>query len=102
MARGPSLSISKSVAMLSLVAIIFSAAVRTETRAPTGSSRPEEPTALLLAVTVSRSSQDTVLCWTAPASACNTYNLKIDASGRDSPVLVPATGSQRPLSTFAT
>lgn len=88
--------------MLSLVAIIFSAAVRTETCAPGGSSKPEEPTALLLSVTVSWSSQDTVPFLIAPASACSTYNLKIEASGRDSPVFVPATGSQRPSLTLAT
>ena len=38
--------------MLSLVAIIFSAAVRTETCAPGGKAKPEEPTALLFSVTV--------------------------------------------------
>ncbi len=48
-----------SVAMLSLVAIIFSAAVRTEIWAPTGTSMLE-PTALPLSVTVNWSSQDTV------------------------------------------
>lgn len=102
MACVPNFPISRSVAMLSLVAIIFSAALRTETWAPAGSAKPDEPTARLLSVTVSWSSQDTVPFLMAPARACNTYSLKIDASGRDSRALVPATGLQWPSSTLAT
>ena len=77
--------------MLSLAEIICCAAVRTDTWAPGGSSsRPADPTALACSVMVSESFQLTVPAFTASATASSTYSLKIDASGSDRSVLVPA------------
>lgn len=98
-ARVPTRSISRSVAMLSLVAIIFSAALRTDTWAPSGSSSsPDDPTTLARPVMVSGSSQDTVPAFTSLATASSTYSLKIEASGRDWRALVAATGLHTPPS----
>ena len=70
MAWVPSRPISRSVAMLSLVAIILPAASRTDDLEPGGSlSKPEEPTALPSSVIVSWSSQFSVPALTASATA---------------------------------
>ncbi len=104
MAWVPTRPISMSVAMLSLVEIILPAASRTVIWDPGGSlSKPDEPSFFSSAVIVSLSSQFTVPAATAVSTAYNTYVLKkIEASGRDSEVLVPATFSQRPSSTLET
>ena len=93
----PSRPISRSVAMLSLAEIICCAASRTETWEPGGSSsKPDEPTALASSVMVSVSVQASVPALTASATASSTYSLKIDASGSDRSVLVPATLTHLP------
>lgn len=69
----PTRSISRSVAMLSLLAIIFSASSRTGTRDPGANlSKPDDPTALASLVMVSSSSHDRVPARAASATAYST------------------------------